>query len=186
MNHENYPIVEPGITPIPFFAPGFIRLPEVMELAYTKKQRDYIAQVFHNHYYDIDSGKWRPKVPGQEYQDHHITGAAFIIEQYGCDPNQINPELGFLPITLSKYDHQNKIHEDIGKAIREYRTNPNSIKDAIHRHHELARQGKVFWNNRWDAVMMTTVRKLFARFKAENPTTVYPEDISWSKKHPRL
>ena len=159
-------------------------MPEVAEFAYTQRQKSWYGRVYKGHFFSLDTGTFLP-VNGHRIEIHHILPAATLIES-GIDPNSLNILAGIVGIPLKREDHLGKIHKDMDQAIKDYFKDPQAIKKAVARHHEMARQGRVYWDNRWDAVMVTAARKMIAKYLLNNPTDPYPPDVSWAKRNGRV
>lgn len=172
----------PGLAGYPVIEPINRWAAEIAEFAYTARQKDWMTRAFGGMYYSIQKGVWLP-VNGEEINYHHIIAAAYLIEVFHVDPNALDFRSGFLPIPITKKEHLGIIHPDMGQAMHDYWKDPEAIKKAVKKHHEMARQGKIFWNNKHDAVMVTAVRKKLIPYIISNTDDPYPEDPSWRKKN---
>lgn len=173
-------IEAPGLPSLPIIEPRPCWVPELAEFAYTYKQRLWLDRGFGGLHYSISKALWLPP-DGSEINYHHICAAAYLIEVYHVDPNALDFKAGFLPIPISKKEHLGIIHPDMQQAMHDYWKDPEAIKKAVHKHHEMAKQGRIFWNNKHDAVMTTAVRKRLIPYILAHPHDVYPIDTSFAR-----
>ncbi|MCS7092436.1 MAG: hypothetical protein NZM26_03740 [Patescibacteria group bacterium] len=83
----------------------------------------------------------------EELHCHHIYPKTFLAYS-GFDELYINrAENG---IVVCKFAHLNWIHPDMGAAMRNYRTNPDSIEQVFEKRSDLLKQGRKYWIDFWD------------------------------------
>ena len=191
--------VEPSYQPIlPIKAPASEMFPERADFAFTSKQRQWYLRVYTNpdtglvqcgfHRYNEERGWYRCEVTGAEnIEIHHIQPSGWTQEQEPYnDPNRLSVENNLGIALCSKLHHDTTLHPDIRKAYREYHNNPDSFKEAIRKHKELAKEGIVFWNDEWDEALKIIAQESVIRYVMEHPDDPYPSDPKWARtKHPK-
>lgn len=175
--------------PVPMREPTLPFTPEKLELAFTKKQREWYLRVFTNDHgfpqcafqkYSERYG-WYRCGNTKDLQIHHIIPDAWTrAQEPDRDPNAISTTYG---ICLCKRCHTDTIHPDIGEAIRNYYSDPTAIKRAVGEHKYMAARGLVFWEDSYDQMMWDIAEQAVTRYMSLHPYDKYPKDKKWEKEH---
>ena len=182
---------------VPFVDP--VTGPERVEFSYTSKQRAWWLRAYTNdhgipqcgfeQYTDDRWQRCKVAVPeGKGLEAHHLVPSAWTIEQTPwLDPNDPLTT----PALLVCRPHHHFFHPDVKAVFDSYwKVEPEKRKDlfknAIHKHHELARQGIIFWEGSYDEIFKAIAYEAMQKYMKENPSDLYPRDNSWTKKpHPK-
>lgn len=181
MNIESW--VEPPYQPIYQFGdPAEMIIP--LEAGFTHRQRQWYLRAFDNQCWfptSVYDGKLVPCGVSDKLEVHHITPASMTIAQEPWqDPNET------LGIPLCQFHHQRIVHPDVGMARDLYQYDTNSFKKAIAKHVEAAERSEVFWCDEYDEALRAIATSVILRYTQENPTDIYPKDVSWLKRsHPK-
>lgn len=120
---------------------------EISRWAFTRKERNAI----------VERDGERCNFPSEhdcngedKLQVHHILPQRFL-EKLGVEPDF--PENG---LTVCENAHLNLIHEDIGRAKREYSQNQNVYNEVFIERDKKLKNREIYWNDDWDRKLMVT------------------------------
>ncbi len=117
---------------------------------------------------DYDDKTYHPCGRTDHLQIHHISPQRYSRDNLNWTDEQIDAaENG---ITLCEDHHQNVIHgEDMALARANYHADKGSFKKAFSNRDQLVREGKKYWNDFWDSVLLRIAASRTNRFDEPFP-----------------
>ncbi len=95
---------------------------------------------------------------------HHVLPQRYS-ELFG-----INPDFAENAITICEGVHirsEQGIHPDMARALREYRTNPDAVKQVFEQREHILEERQPYWNTEWDRPMSAIAIKRTQEAKKE-------------------
>ena len=139
--------------------------------------------------YSEEYGFKRCKNPAE--QVHHIEPESWVLEgnEEFNNPNKSHA------LALCKDHHSGdegilfeggSFHPDMGQALKDYRNgDKESFKKAAHNHHEMSKEGVVFWNNESDEYYKYQTEIIQQRYMADHPEDPKPEITDHKDQKPK-